>query len=372
MCEFECSTKDEVHTNCIMMLETSTSHPHEIELDSCHFKGIMLLKSIVGFSSSAMLLADSVYCEVMKITGCTFEDCQSSWGHLIEVIATSFELDNNSFDYGSATQTTPMTISVTSGQSSFQNTLFAASSDVTLMELTCGENAEIQFYNCCFTRQGEVPAPQTHYLTLTVQGSVKFSTVCFYGSDQSTAISVIAGHDKVSYEGNPDSYFGECSCWGNVDPEPEPTSVVTDPDEPSSSSSSQESESTPSEPAESTTTEVTSATENPDEGSGGGGKSNAGMIAGVVIAVLIIIAVIVVVILLLLRRRNGNNQQSDDAISGQEELAEETVHTSTEGHTPGFGEWSQTSEDNALFTTETYADESPFTNAFEEHQLFGE
>ena len=91
-----------------------------------------------------------------------------------------------------------------------------------------------------------------------------------------------------------------------------------------------------------------------------------------VIAVLIIIAVIVVVILLLLRRRNGNKQQSDDAISGQEEFAEETVHTSTEGQTPGFGEWSQTSEDNALFTTETYADDNPFTNAFEEHQVFGE
>ena len=91
--------------------------------------------------------------------------------------------------------------------------------------------------------------------------------------------------------------------------------------------------------------------------------------------VIVVIAIVVVVVVLLLRRRK--TQYSDEGVTNDTEFTEETVSTITAdepGQSQVLGEWSQTTEDNPLFSTQNDADDNdnPFTNAFEEGGFFNE
>ena len=80
------------------------------------------------------------------------------------------------------------------------------------------------------------------------------------------------------------------------------------------------------------------------------------------------IILILVVVILLIRRKKS--ERSDEGDTNDQEFAEETITTLNSEHTAEHG-WSQTTEDNPLFSTENFDDgDNPFTNAFEETGFF--
>lgn len=365
-CSVEYSTSTDVHALSLISIP-SGSTLSQLELDTCVITGARMYQAgLVSFASSyAGALASGQYCESMAIKNCIFNRCKSDSGSFVDISATNVQLLGNEFVSGEDSQT-PISISVTSGVSTIRDTLFTASSATgPMISLSSPADTEIQFYNCCFSSANEAIS-DTVYLGLTnVQGMVNLSTVCFKGATQSSAFQ--GGLDHVIFDGELADFFGDnCVCWtGSVTTEV-PSEIppsISDPD-----TEEPQTELPTKGPTETEPTQETHDTDDPESGSGG--SANGGLIAGVVIAVLVIIAVVVVLVILFLRRRKRG--QSDEEVTGNEEFQEETVTTVQADHpTQGF-EWSQTSEDNPLFTTEGGDTESPFANAFEEGGFFGE
>ena len=365
-CRFDNTEVHELQAQRLFGLSTAAVAVPEFELDSCEFSGIRTGAGILPSITSAKVLASPVT-DKMLVHDCTFQDCSSNSGAVLNINTNTFSWTKNDFytSLQGESQSAPIALTVNSGTSTIEHMLFsvtdAASVSSSLLELICAAGAEIDFYNCCFVHSGDIrdDSPPL-FLTLTSDGTVKLSLVCF-DTEKDSALSV-SGND-ITYDGNPrDFFFGYCYCWGMSE-----YTLYPDPESPSLSETQSSEESFSVPPAttsdESTTTTVPTTDEDPASGSGG--KANAGLIAGVVIAVIVIIVIVIVVVLLLLRRR-GTQVQSEEADGGDQELAEETVSTANATN-PMLGEWSQTSEDNPIFTTETYADDNPFTNAFEEH-----
>ena len=336
----------------------------EFELDSCEFSGIRTAAGILPAVTSAKVLASPVT-DKMLVQDCIFQDCSSDTGGVLNINTNTFSWTRNDFHTShGASQSAPIALTVNSGTSTIEHMLFsvtdASSVSSSLLALSCSAGSEINFYNCCFVHSGDIrPESPPLFLELNNDGTVKLSLVCF-DTEKDSALS-ISGND-ITYDGNPkDFFFGYCYCWGMSE-----YTLYPDPESPSLSETQSSEESSGVPPGttsdESTTTTVPTTDE---EASGSGGKANAGLIAGVVIAVIVIIVIVIVVVLLLLRRR-GTQVQSEEADGGDQELAEETVSTANATN-PMMGEWAQTSEDNPIFTTESYADDNPFTNAFEEH-----
>ena len=363
-CSVEYTTSTDVHALSLISIP-SGSTLSQLELDTCVITGAhMYSTGLVSFASSyASTLAGSQYCESITIKNCIFNRCKSDSGSFVDISATNVQLLGNELVPGEGSQT-PISISVTSGVSTIRDTLFTTSSTTgPMISLTSPADTEIQFYNCCFSNTNEEMSETVYLGLINVQGTVNLCTVCFKGTTQSSAFQ--GGLDHVIFDGEPADFFGDnCVCWTG--------SVTTEiPSEIPPSSSDPDTEEPPSElptkgPTETEPTQETHDTDDPESGSGG--SANGGLIAGVVIAVLVIIAVVVVLVILFLRRRKRG--QSDEEVTGNEEFQEETVTTvQADNPTQGF-EWSQTSEDNPLFTTEGDDAESPFANAFEEGGAF--
>ena len=230
------------------------------------------------------------------------------------------------------------------------------------MSLVLTEGAHVQFYNCCFTHSTVQNADSLVFVDIAGPGVVDFSAVCFDAVESSSIQS--SGGATVNYPG---SSFEGCQCFifdSSYSEEPGPASD-SDSSDPFTSSGGSDPESSASSHTD------TDVTVDPAPEGGGGAKVNAGLVAGIVVAVLVIIAIIVVVIVLLLIRRREKN--TGDSQGGDQEFTEETITTVSE-HTAqdDTGEWSQTTEDNPLFATENFDDDSPFTNAFEEDGFFQE
>ena len=330
-CKFE-GTSTESQMKRLIALNTSTTVPQLFELSECSFKGLVMQSGLIGFTGyNARQLADNTFGRHMVVSGCNFESCRSAdtSSSFLTLACENLTLVDNEF-----TDTTSggslFSLQVSAEKSTIRDMWFQAVSTMTLLDVTCNSGSEIEFYNCCFTHTGESAASPI-FMKLSNQGSVSFSVVCFDADKQS---SLLISGNEIEYDGNPDDFFaGRCGCWDMSGP---------------------------------TTTQQT---EDPEAG-GAGGKSNAGLIAGVVIAVIVIIVIVVLVILLLLRRRKRVN--TDDEVNGNEEFTEETITTAhDEQPAQTMGEWSQTTEDNPLFTTETPANDNPFSNAFEEGGFFG-
>lgn len=389
-CEFEGTTSEQQVATLISVSGLTVPVP-EFELTSCTFTGIQTTSGILPSVSGAQTLAGSPLSAKMTVSGCNFTSCTAVSGSVLTLNSNEVALTENDFhmDHGSAS---PISLQVNSGKSTIEHVLFdvvaAASVQKSLIDLVCGEGAEVDFYNCCFVHTGDVASGASTFLTVSNNGIVKFSVVCF-DTDMDSALTVFG--NEITYDGDPkDFFFGHCYCWGMTDwtiyPDPESSSVEPSevPPEPSSSSGlppePSSSSGLPPEPSSSSSglppepsSSGVAPTEDPDPESGSGGKSNAGLVAGLVVMFIVIIAVVVVVVIFLLRRRRGS-APSDEGVTGAQEFAEETVSTTANETHGGLAEWSQTSEDNPVFMAESYDEGNPFANAFEEHNpdFFGQ
>lgn len=329
-CVFKYDAANEPPMQCLLVLGEQIQ---TLSLISSIFSGLFVASGLATIkSSNARNLA--TLCDTFTISACDFTQCKANEANPL------------------------LDISVSSGMSKIQDTLFAVSaSSNPLFAVSCDSNAQIEFYNCCFTHSQDLGSA---YITINnIAGKVIFSDVCF-DVEESQAIKYLGGKDNVEFSGgNREGFFVDCQCWEPVDTAGPPT------EEGSSSVMTEESETTPPE-------SESSGTDEPGPDSGTGNKSNAGLIAGVVIGIIVIIVIVVVVILLLLRRRR-TEEEEDEGVTAEQEFTEETVTTATQGMPVAGGEWSQTTEDNPVFLNDGVDEtEGPFHNMFEEDGLFTE
>ena len=318
-----------------------------LSVDNCSFDGCSGAHLCLTPHVSSVLLSEShftsslgwlsIHCDELRFRSCGF----------------SFWTGRSEFS--------PLELEV-SGQSLIEDTAFDVPSVATLpgqLALLVRDEANIQFFNCCFTKSQEfTEANRPLYLTLSGAGTVTFQFVCFDAESQEAAMSVQGPQVNLI-----ESSFGDCECWelaGSETPSGE-TAVISDSETDPAFSSSETRHTDYSEETSAETGEL-------DPESGGGGAANAGLIAGVVVAIIVLVVVIVVVILLLLRRR----RQTSDGGDHPEEFTEETITTLTANEDTNEGEvWNQGTQDNPLFASENFDndDDDDFANAFEE-QLF--
>lgn len=295
-----------------------------------HVSSVLLSES--HFTSALGWLA--IHCGELRLRACGFSLCTGR------------------------TEFYPLELEV-SGQAVIEDTAFDVPSAATLpgqLALRVRDEANIQFFNCCFTKSQEfADTSRPLYLSLSGAGTVTFQYVCFDAESQEAAMSVQGPQVKLI-----ESSFGDCECWelaGSETPSGE-TVVISDSETDPALSSS---ETLPTDYSE-----TSAETGELDPESGGGGAANAGLIAGVVVAIIVLVVVIVVVILLLLRRRRQTSGGGDHP----EEFTEETITTLTANEDTNEGEvWSQGTQDNPLFASENFDnddDDDDFANAFEE------
>ena len=340
---------------CVLDLQTGSGVLQELEISDCTFIEVNTEAGIVSFPTNrATTLAGATTCKSMRVAECEFIKCSSAQASILEMNCEDAYMTQNTFSADS--QSTSVRMSITGSASKIEDTLFTVATSLSspMFDIVLASNSQLQFYNCCFARSPETSVPV--YLSLSGTGSVSFSSVCFDGERSSVQAS---NEVSVKFDRNPDEFFGEqCICWAIVTASEELT--VTD--VPESVTATE----TSSEAEPSITESSASVGPEPDPGdSGSGSKVNGGLIAGVVIGIIIVIVVVILVVLLLLRRRKA--QQSEGEATGDQEFTEETITTVAETKAPVEGsEWSQTTEDNPLFTAESWDNESPFANAFEE------
>ena len=321
-------------------------------LEGCYFSDITITKSMIDFNSVRL-------CSDMEISNCQFSKCTSQTSFLHISSETLNISGNNVFAFApDIMDVSPIKFEL-SGQGKIEGAEFSVLPWSTgrgygkLVNLALSSpDAELEFYNCCFTQPSFTLTPETYpyFLVLSGEGKVKFTGACFECPQEA------AFTKEGSVEVDCPAYsFETCECWVIPSFTDEPSQ--TDP---------QSSQVGPETTSDSESSSPVSPTTE-DQGSGTGGKSNAGLIAGVTIAIIIIIVVIVIIVILLLRRRGQEN--SEEGVNSDEEFTEETIRTVTqEKAVPApSGGWSQTTEDNPIFGTESVDNSTnPFANAFEE------
>ena len=308
------------------VLSRNVDRSGESIASTCSIVNTNFVRCVSGSVGSPFL---DVVCDSVAITGGNF----------------SFEADSQEYK--------AMQLQLKNGVSKIEDVTFTVSDGSLyggLMSFVLAES-QVQFYNCCFTHSAVQHADSLVFVDISGPGVVDFSAVCF----DAVASSSIRTNGEATVN-CPESSFESCQCF-----------VVHSSD---SEGSASDSDLDSSEPWTSgSPPQTTSSDTDPEEG-GGKGNVKAGLIAGVVIVILVIIVIIIVVILLLIRRREKNTNPSE---GHDQEFTEETITTISENTAAqDTGEWSQTTEDNPVFATENYDDDSPFTNAFEESGFFND
>ena len=425
-------------------------------MDDCSFTGCQYASGMIAVSADGVRQLDISNNQfmnyhstasssiLMTTAGCvseilfnhnTLSDCTGAagdnTGSIITIHSENISFCNNSFHLTS--ESVAIFVDVASRSSIVQDTLFSISpvtrqlqsgESLATIGLSCQGDAEIEFYNCCFTQTENLGAG---YLTMNnIGGKVVFSDVCF-DIEESKAIKYGTEEDKQKVEfsgGNRDGFFVVCQCWEPIrtvcdsteedipdittdetsyvdeletsesdepeqetsesdeleqetsesdEPEQE-TSESDEPEQETSESDEPEQETSESDEPEQQTSESddidkeTSDIHKPGSDEGDDDKTNAGLIAGAVTGAIAAVVVVVVVVILLLRRRGS--REYDDSMTDEDELTEETVASSSEA-APTTGEWKGPTEEAPLFTNplKEADDHEQFDSVFEEDEL---
>ena len=290
---------------------------------------------------SSMVQDSYVYQEI-RIVGSVFDTCTASSDCVLRMPCQSLLLSGNSMtNVTSLTTESPVIAVLTAGTTKIEGTAFESSSSLPLLDITCEEGAQLEFFNCCFTHgTQEQTGPQ--FMKLVVHGSAVLSYLCF-DTDKDTAMSV-TGNGKVDYQ---HTLFQDCVCWDVPPPSSETTAEPT---------------------GTNTPTDLPTYTTTEDTGDGQASGSNTGLIVGLVVGLLLLIAIVIIIVLVILCRKSRSSTGQDN---GNEEFTEETITTLGDEQTNDGGDWGHT-QDNPLFASENYqtGDDDAYANAFEEQGFF--
>ena len=271
-----------------------------------------------------------VSCLQFTLANCTFDQ---SINGLVHVQCKAANLLVNFMNTTSQAQKRPLSIDVSEGTTNISDLILNMTDEATVLsagaltgiELSVGAGASIAFSKGCFSSSDEAhdKGAVGPYITIHCEGLVTFSDMCF-DTNKTSAIDK-TGNGNVEFQGNEDSYFGECVCKADT-----PTIPV-------------------------------SPTDEPDQDSGN--RLSDGAIAGIVIAILLLIAIIIIILILFVlrrRKRNTSSEEGDDA-AYQDDPGEVTITTLDDNDQPNK-DWaivteerpfalSQDNEDNAFGTT---------------------
>ena len=242
-CSFEECTGDE-HQILVGSVE-GEGQEKTIKIDDCSFTGCQYASGMIAVSADGVRQLDIsnnqfMNCHstasssiLMTTAGCvseilfnhnTLSDCTGAagdnTGSIITIHSENISFCNNSFHLTS--ESVAIFVDVASRSSIVQDTLFSISpvtrqlqsgESLAIIGLSCQGDAEIEFYNCCFTQTENLGAG---YLTMNnIGGKVVFSDVCF-DIEESKAIKYGTEEDKQKVEfsgGNRDGFFVVCQCW---------------------------------------------------------------------------------------------------------------------------------------------------------------
>ena len=365
-CAFDNSGSESPYADQMQsVIQLSSAPAVSIELLSSTFIGLRTTGNMISVLSEAgtRLLEENPFAENMAIEGCQFVRCASNDMKVLfmYINAVSFSLVENSFTLSSEVLgQMPVAVHVHGKNSRIENTQFTIAERALypgIISLTCADGAEVEFYNCCFTKHQTFTANYPLYVDVIGPGaSVVFSAVCFDADSQDSAVRNDGAVVRFV-----DSSFGDCVCWELASSDTLSLSESSEELTSTGEVETSESEAVPSSSAMST------VTEEPGPDAGSGKSVNAGLIAGVVIALILIIVIIVIVIIILIRRRGRQNTHEEGDVD--EEFTEETVATLSTKETED--NWNNVTEDNPVFSTENFEDEdNAFANAFEEQGFF--
>lgn len=217
--------------------------------------------------------------------------------------------------------------------------------DAPLLQYVGGQNGNLRFYNCCFVHTANTVqlTGESVYLSVSGQGSVKFTQCCFdIVKDKAISSSISPVYDPSESE-----MFVECDSWCMED-----IPVLTTPVEPTGGDTTQ----TAGEETDS------SSSTDPDAGGPDSGQTKSdtplgGIIGGLLAGLLLLILLILLILFLLAKRRR---KESEPRSEERVELDEETANTTNYEDKPDDYETSN----NPLFAHEV--SEVEFLQGFEE------